>query len=223
MAKEEADRRSVHVGNVDYMVTAEQLQAQFLACGAINRVTIRRDHFTQQPKGYAYIEFSDSASVPSAVMMSETVLNGRAIKITPKRTNIPGLSRGAARGGSGGRGGRGGFKSASASAYYQAPLQQYGGASGAGGSSIMGSMIGAGGYGADPNVFGGGGIGGGYAAGMQNAAGLGQYTAPYRGGIAYRGTVRGGMAYPSPGPGFYRGSVRGNPVRGGGFSGYTPY
>ncbi|KAK9774506.1 putative RRM domain-containing protein [Seiridium cardinale] len=112
--KNDIDSRSIFVGNVDYSVSPEEIQAHFQECGSINRVTILLDKFTGQPKGYAYVEFTEPSLVAQALVLNDSVLKGRNIKVTPKRTNIPGMSRGRGRGrgGFGGRGfhgGRGGF------------------------------------------------------------------------------------------------------------------
>ncbi|GFP52174.1 hypothetical protein ACSS6W_003807 [Trichoderma asperelloides] len=110
--KESVDARSIFVGNVDYSASPEEVQAHFQSCGSINRVTILLDKFTGQPKGYAYVEFTEPSLVAQALVLNESVFKGRNIKVTPKRTNIPGMSRGRGRGGfRGGRGfhGRGGF------------------------------------------------------------------------------------------------------------------
>ncbi|KAI0095512.1 hypothetical protein F4814DRAFT_185338 [Daldinia grandis] len=101
--RSDVDSRSIFVGNVDYSVSPEEIQAHFQSCGSINRVTILLDKFTGQPKGYAYVEFTEPSLVAQALVLNDSVLKGRNIKVTPKRTNIPGLSRGR-----GGRG-RGGF------------------------------------------------------------------------------------------------------------------
>jgi len=130
--KEDVDNRSIFVGNVDYSTSPEELQAHFQSCGSINRVTILLDKFTGQPKGYvlsnminkwrvtnarldryAYVEFSEPQLVAQALVLNDSVFKGRNIKVEPKRTNIPGMSRGRGRGGfrGGGRGffgGRGG-------------------------------------------------------------------------------------------------------------------
>ncbi|KAK7423121.1 poly(A) binding protein Pab2 [Neonectria punicea] len=108
--KESIDSRSIFVGNVDYSASPEEIQAHFQSCGSINRVTILLDKFTGQPKGYAYVEFTEPSLVAQALVLNESVFKGRNIKVTPKRTNVPGMSRG--RGGRGrGRGfqGRGSF------------------------------------------------------------------------------------------------------------------
>jgi len=49
--KQEADGRSVHVGNVDYSSTAKELGQHFQGCGAVSRVTIMCDKFSGNPKG----------------------------------------------------------------------------------------------------------------------------------------------------------------------------
>ncbi|EMR62382.1 poly(A) binding protein Pab2 [Eutypa lata] len=117
--KSDVDSRSIFVGNVDYSASPEDIQAHFQSCGSINRVTILLDKFTGQPKGYAYVEFTEPNLVAQALVLNDSVLKGRNIKVTPKRTNIPGMSRGRGRGrggfgrgggvGGGGFGGRGGF------------------------------------------------------------------------------------------------------------------
>ncbi|KAF7554820.1 hypothetical protein G7046_g6712 [Stylonectria norvegica] len=104
--KESIDARSIFVGNVDYSASPEEIQAHFQSCGSINRVTILLDKFSGQPKGYAYVEFTEPSLVAQALVLNESVFKGRNIKVTPKRTNVPGMSRGRGRGGF--RGGRGG-------------------------------------------------------------------------------------------------------------------
>ena len=67
---------------------------------------------------FAYIEFAEPSLVPNALLLNESMLHDRTIKVTTKRTNIPFMNRGRGRGfrggfrgGSRGRGGyRGGFR-----------------------------------------------------------------------------------------------------------------
>jgi len=104
------DGRSVFVGNVDYSATPEELQGHFQACGTINRITILCDKFTGHPKGFAYVEFAEPEFVDAAMALDNSLFRGRLIKVTAKRTNVPGFNRGRGRGG-GYRGGyRGGFR-----------------------------------------------------------------------------------------------------------------
>ena len=107
---EAQDARSIYIGNVDYGTTPEELHAHFQSCGTINRITILCDKFTGHPKGFAYIEFAEESSVKNAEALNESLFRNRLLKVTPKRTNLPGYSM---RGGRGGRGmPRGSFRAA---------------------------------------------------------------------------------------------------------------
>ncbi|KAL5967989.1 Embryonic polyadenylate-binding protein 2-B [Taenia solium] len=90
--KGDVDLRSIYVGNVDYGSTADELEAHFRCCGAINRVTILCDRYTGHPKGFAYIEFENADAIEAAVALDDSCFRGRALKVMPKRTNIPGFS-----------------------------------------------------------------------------------------------------------------------------------
>ncbi|KAL5188370.1 Polyadenylate-binding protein 3 [Glycine soja] len=109
--KEEADSRSVFVGNmhqlhsrrrqlvvlleehsVDYACTPEEVQQHFQSCGTVNRVTILTDKFGQ-PKGFAYVEFVEAEAVQEALLLNESELHGRQLKVLPKRTNVPGMKQ----------------------------------------------------------------------------------------------------------------------------------
>mmetsp|Transcript_3222 Transcript_3222/g.3620 ORF Transcript_3222/g.3620 Transcript_3222/m.3620 type:complete len:205 (-) Transcript_3222:17-631(-) len=99
--REEADSRSIFIGNVDYDATYADLKEIFEACGTVNRVKIASDK-AGNPKGFAYLEFVEPDAVQIALNLDGTELNGRALKVTPKRTNIPGMKqKGKGKGGKG--------------------------------------------------------------------------------------------------------------------------
>ncbi|CAO2827135.1 unnamed protein product [Amaranthus hypochondriacus] len=90
--KEEVDSRSIYVGNVDYACTPEEVQQHFQSCGTVNRVTILADKFGQ-PKGFAYVEFVEIEAVQEALLLNESELHGRQLKVSAKRTNVPGMKQ----------------------------------------------------------------------------------------------------------------------------------
>lgn len=97
----EIDSRSIYVGNVDYQCTPENLEDCFSEVGEVERVTIAFDKFSGLPKGYAYILFKNSESVSEAIEKKTGFeLKGRELRVTEKRTNIPGFNK---RGRGGGR------------------------------------------------------------------------------------------------------------------------
>ena len=65
---------------MDYSCTPEEVQQHFQACGTINRVTIRSDKYGQ-PKGYAYVEFLEPEAVQEALLLNESELHGRQLKV----------------------------------------------------------------------------------------------------------------------------------------------
>lgn len=65
---------------MDYECTPEEVQQHFLSCGTVNRVTILTDQFGQ-PKGFAYVEFVETEAVQNALMLNESELHGRPIKV----------------------------------------------------------------------------------------------------------------------------------------------
>ncbi|CAA2990068.1 polyadenylate-binding 1, partial [Olea europaea subsp. europaea] len=90
--KEEVDSRSIYVGNVDYGCTPEEVQQHFQSCGTVNRVTILTDKFGQ-PKGFAYVEYVEIEAVQNALLRNESELHGRQLKVSAKRTNVPGMKQ----------------------------------------------------------------------------------------------------------------------------------
>uniref|UniRef100_A0ACD5TME9 Uncharacterized protein n=1 Tax=Avena sativa TaxID=4498 RepID=A0ACD5TME9_AVESA len=88
----EVDARSIYVGNVDYACLPEEVQQHFQDCGTVNRVTILTDNFGH-PKGFAYVEFLEVEAVQNALLLNDTELHDRRLKVSPKRTNIPGMNQ----------------------------------------------------------------------------------------------------------------------------------
>lgn len=80
--------------NVDFGADDTQMREHFKLCGEIVRVTIRKNKFTQQPLGQAYIEFSSKESSLKAKHLNESLFRGRQLTVEPKRKPIRGMSRG---------------------------------------------------------------------------------------------------------------------------------
>ena len=57
------------------------MQQHFQSCGTVNRVTILTDKFGQ-PKGFAYVEFVEAEAVQEALLLNESELHGRQLKVS---------------------------------------------------------------------------------------------------------------------------------------------
>jgi len=95
VSKEDLDQRSVYIGNVDYQLTPNELYQHLIdnGCENINRVTILCNE-NGTPKGFAYVEFESPEYIEKALELTGLELNERDLRVSVKRTNVPGMSRG---------------------------------------------------------------------------------------------------------------------------------
>jgi len=91
---------NIFVGNLSYQTTQDDLQNAFSAYGSVERVSIVTDRDTGQPRGFAFVEMSESNAAQTAIsQLNGTELNGRTLNVNEARPKPAG-------GGGGGFGGR---------------------------------------------------------------------------------------------------------------------
>jgi RNA recognition motif-containing protein len=99
----------LYVGNCSFDVTEQQLRDVFSAYGEVNSVSVITDRDTGRPRGFAFVEMSDSGAAQAAIRgVNGTELGGRTLNVNEARPREGGGGGGGARGGFGGRGGGGG-------------------------------------------------------------------------------------------------------------------
>lgn len=86
----EADSRSVFVGKVKYCCTIDELEQHFQSCGRVKKVTIGTDQ-NGKSRDFAFVEFLEPEAVQKALLLKESILHGRQLQVSAKRTNIPGI------------------------------------------------------------------------------------------------------------------------------------
>ncbi|KAK7204687.1 hypothetical protein BZA70DRAFT_279770 [Myxozyma melibiosi] len=86
-AKQDA-KRSVFIGNLDFEAEEEQLWEHFSKVGDVEYVRIVRDSKTNVGKGFAYVQFKDSMYVAKALLLNDTKMGTRKLRVTRAR-NIP--------------------------------------------------------------------------------------------------------------------------------------
>jgi RNA recognition motif-containing protein len=102
---------NIFVGNLSRDVTEEDLREAFSAFGQISKVTILKDKFSGEPRGFGFVEMPAKAEAQAAINgMNQKDLKGRALNVNEARpkTERPGGGGGGGRGGFGNRGGGGG-------------------------------------------------------------------------------------------------------------------
>jgi RNA recognition motif-containing protein len=107
---------NIYVGGLSYDATEADVREAFEAFGAVTSVTIIKDQFSGQSRGFGFVEMPTASEAQAAISgLNGQELRGRTLNVNearPRTDSRPGGSRpgGPGRGqGGGGRGGRGRF------------------------------------------------------------------------------------------------------------------
>jgi RNA recognition motif-containing protein len=96
---------NIYVGNLAYSTTEEELKEAFEAYGQVTSVNIIKDQYSNQSKGFGFVEMADAAAAQAAI----SGLNGKEVRGRTLAVNEARARADKGRGGFGGRGGgRGG-------------------------------------------------------------------------------------------------------------------
>ncbi|MBI4547274.1 MAG: RNA-binding protein [Ignavibacteriae bacterium] len=77
---------NIYVGNLASDVSEESLRQAFQTFGKVDSVTIIKDKFTGESRGFGFIEMPATAEAQSAINgLNGTELNGRAITVNEAR------------------------------------------------------------------------------------------------------------------------------------------
>jgi cold-inducible RNA-binding protein len=101
----------IYVGNLAYQVTEEDLKQAFGAFGQVESANIIKDKYSQQSKGFGFVEMPSSDEAQASIAgLNGQELKGRALKVNEAKPRPEGGgSRGGFRSGGGGAGGGRGF------------------------------------------------------------------------------------------------------------------
>jgi RNA recognition motif-containing protein len=100
---------NIYVGNLSREVTEEQLKQAFEAFGQVGTVSVIKDKFSGESRGFGFVEMPSKDEAQAAITgLNDKEIGGRAVKVNEAHERGSRDSRGG--GGGGGRGPRrGGF------------------------------------------------------------------------------------------------------------------
>jgi cold-inducible RNA-binding protein len=76
----------LYVGNLPFETTEHDLQSLFEGMGQINTITIMKDRETGRPRGFAFIEMSDTAGARRAIdELDKQQYGGRSLTVNEAR------------------------------------------------------------------------------------------------------------------------------------------
>jgi len=93
-------RMNIYVGNLSRDVTEEDLRETFEAFGKVESVTIIKDKFSGESRGFGFVEMPAKAEAQSALTgVNGKELKGRPLKVNEARPRPEGREGGGRRGG----------------------------------------------------------------------------------------------------------------------------
>jgi len=91
---------NIYAGNLSHEVTEEDLQQAFEAFGKVESVTIIKDKFTGESRGFGFVEMPAKAEAQAAIDgLKDTELKGRAVNVNEARPREDRKGGGGRRGG----------------------------------------------------------------------------------------------------------------------------
>lgn len=73
----------IYIGNLSFSTTEEKLSETFSAFGSVSSVRIMKDKYTEQSKGFGFIEMEDDAAALDAISkLHGKDLEGRKIRVS---------------------------------------------------------------------------------------------------------------------------------------------
>jgi len=92
----------IYIGNLSYNTTEQELRQEFEAFGEVSSINIVTDRYTGDPRGFAFVEMSDSEVAAKAIEgLNGKEVGGRTLTVNEAR---PRTDRGNNRRGGGGGG-----------------------------------------------------------------------------------------------------------------------
>lgn len=82
--------KKIYVGNLNYNTTQDQLGELFAQYGDVQDVAIIYDRYTNQSKGFGFIEMEDDNAATAAISaLNGKELDGRALRVNEARERPP--------------------------------------------------------------------------------------------------------------------------------------
>jgi len=83
--------KNIFVGNLDFAATDSSVRSMFEQYGTVDRVNLVTDRETGRPRGFAFVEMSDTAAADRAIAsLNGTNLDGRALNVNEARPKTTG-------------------------------------------------------------------------------------------------------------------------------------
>jgi RNA recognition motif-containing protein len=98
---------NIYVGNLSHQAVEDDVRQAFEAFGQVSKVSIIKDKFTGEPRGFGFVEMPNKEEADAALKgLNDQPIKDRSVKVSEAR---PREDRGGGDRGGGGRRGGGGY------------------------------------------------------------------------------------------------------------------
>ena len=84
-----SDAATLHVGNLPFTATAEQLRELFASHGPVLSIDLPNDPGTGQPRGFAFVCMPPQAAAAAAAALDGQELQGRRLRVSAAHEHRP--------------------------------------------------------------------------------------------------------------------------------------
>jgi len=78
--------KRLFIGNLDFHATEDELRQLFAPHGPVGQVTIVKDSYSGQPRGFAFVEMTNAADADKAIAaLNGTQFGGRTLNVNEAR------------------------------------------------------------------------------------------------------------------------------------------
>lgn len=102
--------KTLYVGNLPYDASEDGIRSAFAAYGEVHSVKVVTDRETGRPRGFAFVEMSQSDAEAAVKAMNGKDFGGRALRVNEANERAPRSGGGGGGGGYGRGGGGGGYR-----------------------------------------------------------------------------------------------------------------
>ena len=91
---------NIFVGNLPRDITEEDLKEAFGAYGKVNTVSVIKDKFTGEPRGFGFVEMPNKNEAQAAIAgVNGKMIKGKSLNVNEARQRTQGTGGGPRRGG----------------------------------------------------------------------------------------------------------------------------
>lgn len=86
--------KKIYVGNLNYATTEDTLKNSFASFGEVLSSVVIKDRFTEQSKGFGFVEMADDSAADAAIAaMNGKEIDGRRVRVNVAEDRPQGARR----------------------------------------------------------------------------------------------------------------------------------